>query len=86
MSGVNPRVLKEAASAGSGGPAVESPSTEFGQSRKRSWAMAPPLVVGGITRLQRTSRVTAPSSGVTVARTKSGPSVNSGFDREARKT
>src|SRR5512145_1420853 len=47
--------------------------------------MAAPLVFGGITRLQRTSSVT-PSSGVTFARTKSGPIVNSGFGRAARKT
>src|SRR6267142_6100086 len=48
--------------------------------------MAAPLVVGGITRLHRISSVTAPTSEVTVARTKSGPIVNSGFGRAARKT
>ena len=47
--------------------------------------MAAPLFVGGITRLHRTSTVTAYSSGVTFARTKSGPIVNSGLGRDARK-
>src|SRR5262249_3368169 len=41
---------------------------------------------GGIERLQRTSRVTTSASGVTVARMKSGPIVNSGLGREARNT
>src|SRR2546426_11816041 len=43
------------------------------------------LFVGGITRLQSTSTTTACSSGVTVARTNSGPIVNSGLGRDARK-
>src|SRR5262245_17283864 len=47
--------------------------------------MAAPLAFGGITRLQSTSSVTA-SSGVTFARTKSGPTVNTGFSRAARNT
>src|SRR6267142_523768 len=48
--------------------------------------MDAPAVFGGIARLQRTSRVTTSVSGLTVARTKSGPIVNSGFGRDARKT
>src|SRR5947208_12063290 len=48
--------------------------------------MAAPAVFGGIARAQRTSNVTTSVSGVTVARTKSGPIVNSGFERDARKT
>src|SRR5262245_54485926 len=41
---------------------------------------------GGTVKLQSTSSVTTSVSGVTVARTKSGPIMNSGFGREARKT
>src|SRR5439155_25693477 len=43
-------------------------------------------LVGGITRLQRTSTRVGESSGVTVARTNSGPIVKPGFGRVARKT
>src|SRR5437762_11969855 len=39
-----------------------------------------------MTRLQRMSSVAAWSSGETLARTRSGPIVNSGFGRAARKT
>src|SRR5947208_14769085 len=43
-------------------------------------------LVGGITRLQRTSTRVGESSGVTAARPNSGPIVKPGFGRVARKT
>src|SRR5688572_30712326 len=44
------------------------------------------LTVGGTTRLKSTSTAISPSTGVAVARMKSGPTVNSGWGRAARNT
>src|SRR5438093_9490909 len=48
--------------------------------------MSAPDLVGGMTRLHRTSTAVVPSAGVTVARTNSGPIAKSGCDRVARNT
>src|SRR2546422_6337458 len=74
------------ASAGSGGPVVGSGATAPGHKRYRSCSMSPALSVGGTARLNSTSTGTSPGSGVTLARMKSGPIVNSGCGREARKS
>src|SRR5262245_11311319 len=52
----------------------------------RSWRTSSGRVAGGSVKLQETRTVTGPSSGVTVATTKSGPIENGGWGLVARKT